>query len=86
MAPLAGAGLGWRRRSLLCWLLYRQAIRLDLGTFFNRTAIALIVIAAGVLAAGLSDLQEAGVRAAVDRFDLTAHWTRTRGGSRSSPA
>ena len=60
---------------LLCWLLYRQAIRLDLGTFFNRAAIALIVIAAGVLAAGLSDLQQAGWLPGQRwvAFDLTAH-------------
>ena len=43
--------------------------------FFSRTAIALIVIAAGVLAYGLGDLQEAGLlpgRAWV-AFDLSGH-------------
>jgi high-affinity iron transporter len=59
-APLAGAGLGLAAAVILCWLLYRRAVRLDLGKFFSRTAVALIVIAAGVLAYGLGDLQEAG--------------------------
>ena len=75
VAPLAGAGLGLAAAVVLCWLLYRQAVRLDLGTFFNRTAIALIVIAAGVLAAGLGDLQQAGWLPGQRwvAFDLTAH-------------
>ena len=62
-------------RSLLCWLLYRRAVRLNVGVFFNRTAIALIVIAAGVLAYGLGDLQDAGWLPghAWIAFDLTAH-------------
>ena len=34
---------------------------MNVGVFFNRTAIALIVIAAGVLAYGLGDLQDAGL-------------------------
>jgi len=75
VAPLAGAGLGLAAAVVLCWLLYRQAVRLDLGKFFNRTAVALIVIAAGVLAYGLGDLQEAGWLPGQRwiAFDLTAH-------------
>ena len=75
VAPLSGAGLGLAAAVVLCWLLYRQAVRLDLGKFFNRTAIALIVIAAGVLAYGLGDLQEAGWLPGQRwvAFDLTAH-------------
>jgi high-affinity iron transporter len=60
-APLIGAGLGLAATAALCWLLYRRAIRLNVGVFFSRTAIPLIVIAAGVLAAGLGDLQDAGL-------------------------
>lgn len=60
VAPLVGAALGLATAVVLCWLLYRQAVRINLGTFFNRTAIALVVIAAGVLAYGLGDLQDAG--------------------------
>jgi len=74
-APLAGAALGLAAAVALCWLLYRQAVRLNIGVFFSRTAIALIVIAAGVLAHGLGDLQEAGLLPGQRwiAFDLTAH-------------
>src|SRR5580692_4649537 len=74
-APLFGAGVGLGAAVTLCWLLYRQAVRLNVGVFFSRTAIALIVIAAGVLAHGLGDLQEAGLLPGQRwiAFDLTAH-------------
>jgi high-affinity iron transporter len=74
-APLAGAALGLAAAVALCWLLYRQAVRLNVGVFFSRTAIALIVIAGGVLAHGLGDLQEAGLLPGQHwiAFDLTAH-------------
>jgi high-affinity iron transporter len=73
--PLAGAATGLAAAVLLCWLLYRRAIRLDVGAFFRRTAYALIVIAAGVLAYGLGDLQDAGLLSGQRwiAFDLTAH-------------
>jgi high-affinity iron transporter len=74
-APLIGAGLGLAAAAALCWLLYRRAIRLNVGVFFSRTAILLIVIAAGVLAAGLGDLQDAGLLTGLHwaAFDLSAH-------------
>lgn len=73
VAPLLGAALGVAVAVLLCWLLYRRAIRIDLGAFFARTAIALIVIAGGVLAYGLGDLQDSGLLAGVKwvAFDLS---------------
>jgi len=75
VAPLVGAALGLTAAVVVCWLLYEQAVRIDLGKFFNRTAIALIVIAAGVLAYGLGDLQDAGWLPGQRwvAFDLTAH-------------
>nr|WP_238846131.1 iron uptake transporter permease EfeU [Nocardia terpenica] len=75
VAPLVGAALGLVAAIALCWLLYRQAVRLNLGTFFNRTALVLIVIAAGVLAYGLGDLQDAGLLPGAQwiAFDLSAH-------------
>ncbi|MBO0839469.1 MAG: FTR1 family protein [Sciscionella sp.] len=75
VAPIIGAAIGIGAAIVLCWLLFRQAVRLNLGVFFNRTALALIVVAAGVLAYGLGDLQDAGLlpgRSWV-AFDLTAH-------------
>ncbi|HEY1818506.1 MAG TPA: FTR1 family protein, partial [Trebonia sp.] len=73
--PLVGAAIGIAAAVILCWLLYRRAVHLNVGVFFNRTAIALIVIAAGVLAYGLGDLQDAGWLPghAWIAFDLTAH-------------
>jgi high-affinity iron transporter len=73
--PLIGAAAGITAAAGLCWLLYRRAVRLNVGVFFNRTAFALIVIAAGVLAYGLGDLQDAGWLPghAWVAADLTAH-------------
>ena len=75
VSPLIGAALGLAAAVVLCWLLYRRAVRLNIGVFFNRTAIALIIIAAGVLAYGLGDLQDAGLLSGQRwiAFDLTAH-------------
>ncbi|MGN6722049.1 MAG: iron uptake transporter permease EfeU [Marmoricola sp.] len=78
-APLVGGAIGLALAIGLCWLLYRRAIHFNLGVFFNRTAILLIIIAAGILAYGLGDLQEAGVLPGHDwtAFDLTAHISPT---------
>ncbi|WP_319944610.1 iron uptake transporter permease EfeU [Nocardia macrotermitis] len=75
VAPLIGAALGLIIAIALCWLLYRQSVRFNLGVFFNRTAVLLIVIAAGVLAYGLGDLQDAGWLPGTNwiAFDITAH-------------
>lgn len=72
--PLIGAAVGIGVAALLCWLLYRSAIRINLGVFFSRTAVLLVIIAAGVLAYGLGDLQDAGVLPGRTwlAFDLTA--------------
>jgi high-affinity iron transporter len=75
VAPLVGAAIGIAAAVTLCWLLYRRAVHLNVGVFFNRTAVVLIVIAAGVLAYGLCDLQDANLLPghAWVAFDLTAH-------------
>lgn len=59
--PLVGAALGLTAAVALGWLLYRRAITIDLRRFFTWTGAGLIVVAAGVLAYGLHDLQEAGI-------------------------
>ena len=64
--PAVGALLGIVTAVVLGWLLFRGAIRLDLRKFFLFTGAALIVIAAGVLAYGIHDLQEAAIIPGLD--------------------
>ncbi|HEY1485722.1 MAG TPA: iron uptake transporter permease EfeU, partial [Micromonosporaceae bacterium] len=75
VAPLIGAAIGIAIAVLLCVLLYKGAAKIRLDLFFNRTAILLIVIAAGVLAYGLGDLQDAGWLPGHSwvAFDLSQH-------------
>ena len=56
---LVGALLGLAVSVALARLLYRRAVRLDLARFFRVTGLLLVVVAAGVLAYGVHDLQEA---------------------------
>jgi len=60
-APIAGAVTGFLLAVLLCVALYRQLARVDLARFLTLAGVVLLVLAAGALAHGVGDLQEAGV-------------------------
>jgi high-affinity iron transporter len=59
--PVLGASLGLITAVGLGYLVYRGSVHLDLGKFFRYTGAGLVVVAAGVLAYGMHDLQEAGL-------------------------
>ncbi len=59
--PLVGWVVGLGAAVLLGLAIYRGAVKINLAKFFRYTGILLIVVAGGILAYGLHDLQEAGV-------------------------
>jgi high-affinity iron transporter len=73
-AQLLGAMLGLGLAVVLGVLLYRGGIRMNLRTFFKVTGVILIVVAAGLFAYSVHELQEAGWLPFLESpaFDLSA--------------
>lgn len=61
LRPILGAVLGLGTAVAMGFAFYQGVLRINLSRFFTWTGALLIVIAAGVLAYGFHDLQEAGI-------------------------
>jgi high-affinity iron transporter len=72
--PMLGWVIGLGGAVLLGIAIYKGAVRINLGKFFRYTGILLVVVAAGILAYGIHDLQEAGFLPGLNNlaFDVSA--------------
>lgn len=59
--PFVGVLLGLATAVALGFAIYRGAVKINLGVFFNWTGALLILVAAGIFAYGFHDLQEANL-------------------------
>jgi high-affinity iron transporter len=64
--PLLGATLGLLVATVMGYLIYRGVLKFNLGAFFKYTGAFLIVVAAGILAYGIHELQEIGIFAPLE--------------------
>jgi len=71
---LVGGGLGLGLAILIGLAIMKYSVRLDLRTFFNFTGILLILFAAGLVARGVLEFQEAGVIAPVVEHVYKVNW------------
>jgi high-affinity iron transporter len=59
--PVLGATIGLLVAAVLGYLVFKGALKLNLSVFFKYTGAFLILVAAGILAYGLHELQEVGL-------------------------
>jgi len=71
---LVGGGLGLGLAILIGLAIMKYSVRLDLRTSFNFTGILLILFAAGLVARGVLEFQEAGVIAPVVENVCDINW------------
>lgn len=74
LQPLVGFVLGLAAAVALGVGMYKGAVRINLGKFFRYTGVLLVVVAAGILAYGVHDLQEAAFLPGLQSlaFDVSA--------------
>jgi high-affinity iron transporter len=72
--PMLGWVIGLGGAVLMGIAIYKGALKINLGTFFRYTGILLVIVAAGILAYGIHDLQEAGFLPGLTNlaFDVSA--------------
>jgi high-affinity iron transporter len=74
LQPMLGWIIGLGGAVLMGIAIYKGALKINLGRFFRYTGILLIIVAAGILAYGIHDLQEAGFLPGLNTlaFDVSA--------------
>ena len=60
-STIVGALLGLSTAVILGWMLYKTSVRLDLRRFFQVTGVLLFLFAAGLVAHGVHEFNEAGL-------------------------
>lgn len=72
--PLIGFLVGIAAAVALGLLMYRGAVKINIGRFFTVTGVLLVFVAAGILAYGVHDLQEAAILPGLNTlaFDVSA--------------